>query len=84
LRTHPAAKFPAPYTFNGVTLACTKAYESVGITTVYCCLSIVLTFLQAMTRSSELFILSFDIMQKLFRSDEKQVHLILATLDKFG
>jgi pimeloyl-ACP methyl ester carboxylesterase len=66
LRTHPAAKFPAPYTFNGVTLACTKAYES------------------AMTRSSELFILSFDIMQKLFRSDEKQVHLILATLDKFG
>lgn len=29
LRTHPAAKFPDPYTFNGVTLACTRAYESV-------------------------------------------------------
>ncbi|KAF5310939.1 hypothetical protein D9619_008259 [Psilocybe cf. subviscida] len=71
LRTHPAAKFPDPYTFNGVTLACTKAYESASLFIAIRPQIVVLTPL-------------FDIMHELFRSDDKQVHLILSTLDKFG
>ncbi|KAF9475154.1 hypothetical protein BDN70DRAFT_884048 [Pholiota conissans] len=65
LRIHPAAKLPDPFTFNGVTLACCKGYES------------------AMTRTVELYPRAFDILQSFYSSDT-QVHLIIATLDKFG
>ncbi|KAF8966658.1 hypothetical protein BDZ97DRAFT_623155 [Flammula alnicola] len=34
LRVHTAAKLPDPFTFNGVTLACSRAYESAMTRTV--------------------------------------------------
>ncbi|KAF8191781.1 Alpha/beta hydrolase fold-1 [Pholiota molesta] len=65
LRLHPASKLPEPFTFNGVTLACSKAHEA------------------AMTRTVELYPRSFEMLKSLYASDT-QVHLIIATLDKFN